>query len=168
VHFDSGFGEAIFKRLKCVKWPCYTTDQGRQVGNFYFKHQSSYIHYLPWRWVHIPKLCLKMPGIYNRRVVHPHQSKAGVWKNVLISSTDNLKGFTDAIKAVFPQTKNQICIVHQLRNSLKFAIGKEKLLQYYRKRNRFIRKHNNTKALPPAYHALEKLLCLLLMQALKK
>ena len=36
-------------------------------------------------------------------------------EDILISSTDNLKGFTDAIKAVFPETKTQICIVHQLR-----------------------------------------------------
>jgi len=47
-------------------------------------------------------------------------------EDVLISSTDNLKGFTDAIKAVFPQTRTQICIVHQLRNSLKFVVWKDK------------------------------------------
>jgi putative transposase len=47
-------------------------------------------------------------------------------EDILISSTDNLKGFTDAIKAVFPQTKTQVCIVHQLRNSLKFVVWKDK------------------------------------------
>lgn len=47
-------------------------------------------------------------------------------QDILISSTDNLKGFTEAIKAVFPQTKTQICIVHQLRNSLKFVVWKDK------------------------------------------
>jgi putative transposase len=47
-------------------------------------------------------------------------------EDILISSTDNLKGFTDAIKAVFPETKTQICIVHQLRNSLKFVVWKDK------------------------------------------
>lgn len=47
-------------------------------------------------------------------------------EEILISSTDNLKGFTDAIKAVFPETKTQICIVHQLRNSLKFVVWKDK------------------------------------------
>jgi putative transposase len=47
-------------------------------------------------------------------------------EEILISSTDNLKGFTDAIKAVFPQTRTQICIVHQLRNSLKFVVWKDK------------------------------------------
>lgn len=49
-------------------------------------------------------------------------------EDILISSTDNLKGFTDAIKAVFPETKTQICIVHQLRNSLKFVVWKDKKL----------------------------------------
>jgi putative transposase len=47
-------------------------------------------------------------------------------EDILISSTDNLKGFTDAIKAVFPETKTQICVVHQLRNSLKFVVWKDK------------------------------------------
>jgi putative transposase len=47
-------------------------------------------------------------------------------EDILISSTDNLKGFTEAIKAVFPRTKTQICIVHQLRNSLKFVVWKDK------------------------------------------
>lgn len=47
-------------------------------------------------------------------------------ENVLITSTDNLTGFTDAIKAVFPSAKTQICIVHQLRNSLRFVVWKDK------------------------------------------
>lgn len=49
-------------------------------------------------------------------------------EDILISSTDNLKGFTDAIRTVFPQTKTQICVVHQLRNSLKFVVWKDKKL----------------------------------------
>jgi len=40
-------------------------------------------------------------------------------ENIFIACTDNLKGFTDAIKAVFPDCLTQICIVHQIRNSLK-------------------------------------------------
>jgi len=47
-------------------------------------------------------------------------------EDILVSSTDNLKGFTDAIRSVFPETKTQICIVHQLRNSLKFVVWKDK------------------------------------------
>jgi putative transposase len=46
--------------------------------------------------------------------------------DIMITSTDNLKGFTDAIKAVYPEARTQICIVHQLRNSLKFVVWKDK------------------------------------------
>jgi transposase-like protein len=42
-------------------------------------------------------------------------------KDVLIISVDGLKGFKDAITAVFPQTDVQKCIVHQIRNSTKFV-----------------------------------------------
>jgi putative transposase len=48
-------------------------------------------------------------------------------EDILISSTDNLKGFTDAIKTVFPDTRTQICVVHQLRNSLKYVVWKDKM-----------------------------------------
>ena len=47
-------------------------------------------------------------------------------EDILITSTDNLKGFTDAISSVYPNTRTQICIVHQLRNSLKFVVWKDK------------------------------------------
>jgi len=47
-------------------------------------------------------------------------------EDILLSSTDNLKGFTDAINAVYPGTRTQICIIHQLRNSLKFVVWKDK------------------------------------------
>lgn len=52
--------------------------------------------------------------------------KARGVEDILISSTDNLKGFTDAIKTVYPRTLTQICIVHQLRNSLRFVVWKDK------------------------------------------
>lgn len=47
-------------------------------------------------------------------------------EDILISSTDNLKGFADAINTVYPHTKTQVCVVHQLRNSLKFVVWKDK------------------------------------------
>ena len=40
-------------------------------------------------------------------------------EDVLIACSDNLSGLTQAIKAVFPGTVTQLCIVHQIRNSLK-------------------------------------------------
>jgi putative transposase len=52
--------------------------------------------------------------------------KARGLEDILITSTDNLKGFTDAIKTVYPCAMTQICIVHQLRNSLKFVVWKDK------------------------------------------
>lgn len=42
-------------------------------------------------------------------------------KDIFIACVDGLKGFPDAIKAVYPQTKIQLCIVHQVRNSLKYV-----------------------------------------------
>jgi putative transposase len=47
-------------------------------------------------------------------------------EDILITSTDNLKGFTEAIASVYPNARTQICIVHQLRNSLKFVVWKDK------------------------------------------
>lgn len=52
--------------------------------------------------------------------------KARGVEDVLIACTDNLKGFTDAIKGVFPQTVTQICIVHQIRNSSKYVVWKDR------------------------------------------
>jgi len=49
-------------------------------------------------------------NLYNRGV-----------EDILIACTDNLPGFTKVIKAVFPQAQTQLCIVHQIRNSLKYA-----------------------------------------------
>ncbi len=45
-------------------------------------------------------------------------------KDILIACVDGLKGFPDAISAVFPQTDTQLCIVHQIRNSLKYVACK--------------------------------------------
>lgn len=41
-------------------------------------------------------------------------------KDIIIACTDNLKGLTQAIKAVFPETLTQLCIVHQIRNAIRF------------------------------------------------
>ncbi|MBO8172462.1 MAG: IS256 family transposase [Bacillaceae bacterium] len=46
-------------------------------------------------------------------------------EDILIASVDNLKGFSDAIQASFPQTEIQKCIVHQIRNSTKFVSYKD-------------------------------------------
>lgn len=66
------------------------------------------------------------------------QEHAGFWmevlndlrnrgvKDLLIACTDNLKGLTRAIKASFPQTVTQLCIVHQIRNTLKYIPYKKR------------------------------------------
>ena len=47
-------------------------------------------------------------------------------EDVLIFAVDNLKGISEAIKAAFPKAEIQKCIVHQIRNSLKFVPWKER------------------------------------------
>jgi transposase-like protein len=42
-------------------------------------------------------------------------------KDILIACIDNLKGFTEAISTIYPQTDVQLCIVHQIRNSMKYV-----------------------------------------------
>ena len=51
--------------------------------------------------------------------------KARGVEDILITVTDNLNGFTETIKAVFPQSTTQICVVHQIRNSCKYVVWKE-------------------------------------------
>ena len=45
-------------------------------------------------------------------------------KDILIACTDNLTGFSDAIRNVFPETTVHTCIVHQIRNSIKNVANK--------------------------------------------
>ena len=46
-------------------------------------------------------------------------------KDILIACVDGLKGFPDAIASAYPQTQIQLCIVHMVRNSLKFIPWKD-------------------------------------------
>ena len=46
-------------------------------------------------------------------------------KDIYIASVDGLKGFPEAINTVFPKTKIQLCIVHIVRNSLKYVSCKD-------------------------------------------
>ena len=47
-------------------------------------------------------------------------------KDIFIACVDGLTGFPDAIEAVFPQTRVQLCIVHLIRNSLKYVSYKDR------------------------------------------
>lgn len=45
--------------------------------------------------------------------------------DILIAFVDGLKGFPEAINSVYPQTHIQLCIIHMVRNSLKFVSWKD-------------------------------------------
>ena len=47
-------------------------------------------------------------------------------KDILIMASDNLPGISEAIAAAYPKTKIQKCVVHQIRNSMKFVKHDEK------------------------------------------
>ena len=47
-------------------------------------------------------------------------------KAILIACSDNLTGMSEAISAVYPQTEHQLCIVHQIRNSLSYVSYKDR------------------------------------------
>lgn len=51
--------------------------------------------------------------------------KARGVEDILITVTDNLNGFTETIRAVFPQSTTQICVVHQIRNSCRYVVWKD-------------------------------------------
>ncbi|WP_062270963.1 IS256 family transposase [Endozoicomonas arenosclerae] len=46
-------------------------------------------------------------------------------QDILIACVDGLKGFPDSINSVFPQTQIQLCIVHMVRNSMKYVPFKD-------------------------------------------
>lgn len=46
-------------------------------------------------------------------------------KDILIACTDNLKGFSEAILSIFPEAEIQKCVIHQIRNSLKYVASKD-------------------------------------------
>ena len=46
-------------------------------------------------------------------------------QDILVVCIDGLKGFPDAIHTVFPETKVQLCIIHQIRNTLKYVASKD-------------------------------------------
>ncbi len=48
--------------------------------------------------------------------------------DILIACIDNLKGFDQAIATIYPQTEIQSCIVHQIRNSIKYVASKDQKL----------------------------------------
>lgn len=54
-----------------------------------------------------------LTDLYNRGV-----------KDILIACVDGLKGFPEAIESIYPHTEVQHCIIHQIRNSIKYIASK--------------------------------------------
>jgi len=52
-----------------------------------------------------------------------HLQNRGV-KDILIACVDGLTGFPEAIETIYPKTEIQLCIVHQIRNSMKYVASK--------------------------------------------
>ena len=46
-------------------------------------------------------------------------------EDILIACVDGLKGFPEAINAVFPKTEIQLCVIHQIRNSMRYVASKD-------------------------------------------
>lgn len=46
-------------------------------------------------------------------------------QDILIACRDNLSGFSTAIETVFPKTEQQLCVIHQIRNSVKYVPNKD-------------------------------------------
>jgi len=75
--------------------------------------------------------------------------KARGLEDILITATDNLNGFTQTIRSVFPQSATQICVVHQIRNSCRYVVWKDK--------KQFSRDMKNVYAAPTRQAALAAL-----------
>lgn len=69
-------------------------------------------------------------------------------EDILIACIDGLKGFPDAIQTIFPKTEIQLCIVHQIRNSIKYVASKDQkpfmadLKEVYQASSRDLAEHN--------------------------
>lgn len=69
-------------------------------------------------------------------------------EDILIASIDNLRGFAEAIESIFPQTEVQLCIIHQIRNSLKYITWKNQrefmrdLKEVYKANTKEVAEHN--------------------------
>jgi putative transposase len=46
-------------------------------------------------------------------------------KDVIIACVDGLKGFSEAINSIFPKSEVQLCVIHQIRNSIKYVASKD-------------------------------------------
>jgi len=73
-------------------------------------------------------------------------------EDILIASIDNLRGFADAIENIFPKTEVQLCIIHQIRNSMKYLTWK-----HYREFMKDLKQVYKASSLDLAEHNLDQL-----------
>ena len=79
-----------------------TIDGRKELLGLYLSDQEGAHHWLS-----------VLTDLYNRGV-----------KDILIACVDGLKGFPEAIESLYPNTEIQHCIIHQIRNSLKYVASK--------------------------------------------
>jgi putative transposase len=89
-------GKAIYTLLGL------TIDGKKELLGLYLSDQEGAHHWLS-----------VLTDLYNRGV-----------KDILIACVDGLKGFPEAIESLYPKTEIQHCIIHQIRNSLKYVASK--------------------------------------------
>jgi transposase-like protein len=70
-------------------------------------------------------------------------------KDILIACIDGLRGFPEAINTVFPKTEIQLCVIHQIRNTLKYIASKDQ--------KEFIKQLRSVYSAPTEEAALENL-----------
>lgn len=69
-------------------------------------------------------------------------------EDILIACVDGLKGFPEAIRAIYPQTEVQLCVIHQIRNSMRYVATKDQkefmrdLKEVYRASSREVAEQN--------------------------
>lgn len=77
--------------------------------------------------------------------------KARGVEDILIACVDGLKGFPEAIHTLFPKAEIQLCVVHQIRNSIKYVASKDQkpfmadLKEVYQASTKELAEHNLTK-----------------------
>ena len=76
-------------------------------------------------------------------------------EDILIACIDNLKGFEEAIRTIYPNTEIQTCVVHQIRNSLKYVASKDQK-QFMTELKPVYRADNETAALDELAKLKEK------------
>lgn len=78
-------------------------------------------------------------------------SQRGI-EDILIASIDNLNGFAEAIENIFPKTEVQLCVIHQIRNSMKYIPWK-----YYKEFMKDLKKVYQATNLEQAEYQLDEL-----------